>query len=608
MPTVTPFDDRGDPYLAWSAANRFAGHAAVRPDGTSAIPVLLQVGPGQWASLMASGKVRVPGVYGPGDKYITCTTLERDLPALAALVDRLELALPLNAGEVDATPASPAQSSAPLVFAVIDRGCAFLHQNFRSPSNAAQTRLIGVWDQGTAATVSPWAAPSGFGYGRELGAAAINRLIVRMAQDFSSEDSLYRELDYLLDGGGRVRSFAHGTHVLDVGAGRLADQRSRLTAKPAFNDPASFLPLIFVDVPALSARDSAGASSAAFLIDALRYIRLRAGAQARVIVNISLGALAGPHDGTSLVEKAIDEQLSRDQRMAVTMAAGNAGQAEVDRWHACGALSGQDSGAALHWRVRADDPTDSFVELWFKPPAGGQSQAWVQLTSPQGETTGWVPVGGAHALLPGPIADRPAAAIYTRAVGEQGTDAMALVALAPCAGPRRAAAAGLWQIEINTAAGSPALFDAWIQRDDPVWNGTTPVQSFFESVAGSARVTGDGSLSSLATGTKTIVVGAADALTESVTPYTSRGVAGSAKRRRVPDIDAFAVADESATAIGLLAAGVRSGTWVRMGGTSVAAPRAARTLLNHVVGAKSSGTSLSGDIQTRLPRPPPVRL
>ena len=163
---------------------------------------------------------------------------------------------------------------------------------------------------------------------------------------------------------------------------------------------------------------------------------------------------------------------------------------------------------------------------------------------------------------------------------------MALIATAPCAGKRALAPHGNWTIELRSASGSSCAFDALVQRDQPTRDGQTPIQSDFVAAYGSAFIDAAGSLSDLATGHTTISVGAADAQTRRPARYTSRGTGRSSGGQRIEDIDLVAVADESPTIVGLIATGVKSRSQFRQGGSSMAAPIAARQLLNHLHGSK----------------------
>jgi hypothetical protein len=242
-----------------------------------------------------------------------------------------------------------------------------------------------------------------------------------------------------------------------------------------------------------------------------------------------------------------------------------------------------------------EDPTDSFVEIWSDD---GQRALEVRLTPPGGPPTPWLALGDSLELRDGGGA--VVAALIGRA---RPSGMMALLAVGPAAGPRRGAAAGLWRIGLRNGPSGPLVgFDAWIQRDEPAWGAGMSVQSYFESASG-AEIGGAGGLSSLATGQNTIVVGAANAETGCEASYSSRGgpPRGTASPR---DVDVVAPADESASEIGLLAAGVSSFTEVRMGGTSVAAPVVARKVVNHL--AKRAGAPLPRPRVSSAPAAPAV--
>lgn len=554
-----------DPYLAWSHADGFRGHAAVAGGGTP-IPVLIEANEEQMQTVLSSGLLQRPGaaptVADDDCRYLTGVAAWRDLPALEAEVKRLEFGLPLRAGAVDTVPPPAYGGKAPagLVLAAVDRGCALLNPCFLGPDQ--QRRLIGLWDQGRAAGPAPWKSPPGFGYGRELDGPAIDGLLARLPA--TGEAALYRELDYLVDGRGLLDETAHGTHVLDVLAGRC-DRRRRLhsSAKPAKDDAASKARLVFVELPQLTAGNTTGAAPGAHLIDALHYIRSRAGPRARVIVNLSIGALAGPHDGSSLVERALDAFIAADGRMQIVVAAGNAA---LERWHASGTLGDAAPTAALHWRLMPDDPTDSFMEVWF---AAGAGPVELRLRPPAGPPGPWVPMGGNDVQAAGGRSISGVFGRHSPGKGKGSGKAMFLVAVAPCTGDRRAATAGRWTVELRRLGGPPCRFDAWLQRDEPDEGSRLPVQSFLECVEGAVRIERDGTENSLATGRRTEVVGAREREGGRISRYSADG----------PRVVHFETADESAVATGLLAASVARGTLVRMGGTSVAAPAFARQRL-----------------------------
>ena len=589
----------GDPYLAWSDLTDFRGHAAMR-QGDACIPLLIKADPQQRAALQEL-PLAIAQAWrdDPGARYFTALARRDQLAAIEPLVDGMEFALPL----ADAAPAprgdapkAPPLSGEPVI-AVIDHGCACLNAAFRS--GPQQTRLLALWDQGEQVAQAPWQSPPGFNYGRELRGEAIDGLLSKLVgPEPASEAQLYASLGYLLDEHGLLRDKAHGTHVLDTAGGTVDENPPVSSAKPLHADAASRAPLIFVDTPRSALDDTTGAANGAFLLDALRYIRLRAGPGVPVVVNISLGAFAGPHDGTSMVEEALDDFIARDKKMIVTVAAGNAA---LERWHASGTLSnGKDEVLELGWRTVPEDRTDSFVELWFDAPgADVMDSISIEVASPGGPTTE-ATLRDASRAIRGADGTRVGAVIGRPRKGNADSG-MFLVAAGPSAGARRMAPAGVWRIRLRNGSSASLRVDAWIQRDEPTWDANPlSMQSFFESASAGVTLGGAaGGLSNLASGTQTVVVGATAVEGQRLSRYSSLG--GQSRRTNNVErtIDVAAPADESASAIGLLAAGVRSHTRTRMGGTSVAAPVAARRIYDDL--ARPSNPSVQKQPQEPSP-------
>jgi len=277
--------------------------------------------------------------------------------------------------------------------------------------------------------------------------------------------------------------------------------------------------------------------------------------------------------------------------MVVTVAAGNAG---LERWHATGDLPDQ-AWTELRWRTMPEDPTDSFMEIWFDAnDPGSHAEVWLQVIPPRGRPTNWLSIGAGSFDEIVDLDGRLMGAVVGRVPKAGGNDGMFLIAIGPAAGTRRMAPAGLWRVMLCKAdQGVPARFDAWIQRDEPSWSARPSVQSFFGGAAGG--------LSNLASGRETVVVGATSAEDCRMTPYSSTGGAPRRDGQRRRDVDTVAPADESRTEVGLLAAGVPSFSLTRMGGTSVAAPTAARRIYDDL--ARRARTYLAGNGQTGKPKP-----
>lgn len=603
-----------DPYLTWTTATGWTGHSAAgRPDAQ--VHVLLELASAATAiddlAIVRSGLVEVPGLYRygqPGDasgtRFCTAAVARDRLAELAAHAEvaRFEFALPVAAGAVSqAPPAIPSTGEGRTVIGVIDRGCAFLNTCFRrawTGPGTEHTRIDSLWDQSAAATGPHWSRPAGLGYGRELDRAAIDQLIAEHRSGRTEED-IYRSLGYLLDDDGQVLEVAHGTHVADTLAGLVPASPTGASAKPSTADRAQDCDIVFVSIPSLAPGDTTGASSGAYLLDGVRYILQRAGPYAQVVINISLGIHGGPHDGSSLLDSALDDILDDQRRhgMAIVVAAGNGAE---EFWTSTGSLP-VDAKAPPQdgrvWLLMPDDPTDSFVELWWRArPGPVPGQLELRVTPPatlSAEPSGWVAPGQTVLLERTP--GRPVCMVTNLGAPALGSDPMALVALAPNAGMRAAARAGRWRIDMRNVGGTPVDYDLWIQRDEPPPGNDTPIQSQFDDFDDSRR--GEGcEKNDLACGRRTISVGAARLSDRDASSY-SAGTTDLNPSQRLPlsqctgPVDAFGAADEGAYAIGLTAARVRSGMVWRMGGTSTAAPVVARQLVNELADPENAANA-----------------
>ncbi|MBI3369937.1 MAG: S8 family serine peptidase [Burkholderiales bacterium] len=621
---------RPDPYLEWAELTHFGGHAGAARRGAAApIRVIIEFNKGQLATLRQSGLVQIPGLYGsalPGACFCSGVVRRDQLAKLAALpeVKRLSLSLPVDAGSIDMEPhrGSPLEAqNGRLVIGVIDRGCAWLNRAFRqrwSGPGSRHTRLRAFWDQGHAAAGPMWRRPVGFGYGRGLDDGAIDALIRRVDAG-ADEEAVYRDMDYLVSPTTRLPEHLHGTHVLDTFGGLTPAKPTRESAKPNHRSACGGAPLIFVNVPELSARDTTGASTDAYILDAIHFILDRAGPGARVVINLSIGAQAGPHDGSSCIESAIDELLDHGQDIMIVTAGGNGRQS---RWSATGQLPKEKPGqhTKLLWRTLPGDVTDSFLEVWLRPavPDGKLNGVQIRVTSPLGLSSKWITLGEQAQLAD--AGGGVQACLFALPQSALGEDAVALLALAPSdmsaanapsTDTRRAAPAGRWMLALRNGSSCAVNFDAWVQRDEPPDGLAVAVQSRLEDAV-RATIDGGSMVSSLSSARNVIAVGATR-LDGRASPYTA--FSGQAlQRRATANVSAMAPADTSSIAFGLWAAGVRSGTLFRMSGTSVAAPVLARKLADWMVrqpagtASKTLRKNFLGSLQRRpvvLPPPDP---
>ena len=493
-----------------------------------------------------------------------------------------------NAGEL--TKAGKLKSA----IAVIDFGCAFLHGAFRK---GGSTRVAAVWDQGSSATPEPgpgrengwpWQTPTHFDYGRELGPKAMSTLVRAAAGSRQLEESaIYRGIDYLIDymdPRRRVWFASHGGHVLDVAGG----SPDPLTGNREQPDKAASAPLLFVQLPLLAAMDSGCGALGAHLLDGVRYaLSLMADETSPLVVNISYGGQAGPHDGSSLIELAFDELLNaRPKNFAIVLAAGNSRQS---RGHASRVVMAGRS-AMLRLDVPAGDTTDTFVEIWYRrPPAGAHLEC--RVLTPNHLWSEWVKAGDEIALKDSDVHQDTVALLRHDRTVPNGKRSMMLLALAPTAQPDEVpssvADAGDWAIEvrmIDTKSGRKKALEctveAWVERDDPARRSGRGQARFADQTDADERDT----RSSIATGQHTVVVGGFNLGTGDSASYSSIGPKGAG----TPWVEA--VCEEDGVNLSICAAATRSGEVYRLNGTSVAAPVVARRLYNAMMSKSISRT------------------
>ncbi|MDM7950442.1 hypothetical protein [Hydrogenophaga sp.] len=648
--TGTPWSRPGaidgqDPYLAWAEADDFAGYAR-RHGGHEPLkwlPIVIELAPGvDVAALVAASSTRwlqIPRVYLdlrrtlPGLRYCSARVRPqfferlRRRPDFQALIQRLELGLPvgqhthplqdpcehhhLNASRA----AAPRRLRGP-VLGLIDGGLALANAAFLDARG--RTRVKHFWRQDSCYG-GPWPGqnhhgdghvpldparagptPPEMGYGHTLDAATINAAMARYTPPGGAldEDALYRHFQ-LWD---LARPVNHGTHVMSLAAGSA-------TPHLPHKDAASRCDLIAVQLDWSNILDTSGGAMNVSVLDALMFILVRCAPSAELVVNISWGTLAGPHDGSSILEAAMDQAIELlGGKLQITVPAGNAYQS---RTHANAELK---PGACetLHWRVQPDDRTQSFLEIWLPESADAVA---IEVTPPgASEPLPPLKLGQAGLWTGKPEGSRDAHPIcglivpHRSALGAHGT--CALLALAPTfAWDAHTATApfGDWQVRVINQGQHTWPFDAYIERDDVALGQHTGArQSYFEDArydtsgnlnsfvddpANPTPIRRSGTFNSLSTGQRTISVGGTRRVFDPGLGALSRFARYSPQRpdpdagrpqrpgvKKVPDT--LQPSDDNAALWGVLGTGSLSGSTARLAGTSSSAPQEARRRIN----------------------------
>jgi hypothetical protein len=271
----------------------------------------------------------------------------------------------------------------------------------------------------------------------------------------------------------------------------------------------------------------------------------------------------------------------------------------------------------LNWRVKPDDQTQSFLELWFCDPSLPEEPIRDICITVQ-------PPGHSHALptirvgqsgvWPNSASPQCCLVFPQRsALGRQGT--CALLALAPTfshATDTATAPFGTWKVTISNHGLNPVVLDAYIERDDVAMGTHTGarqshleddaydtdghLQGFVDDPENPTPVRRSGSFNSLSTGRRTVSVGGVRHALSGVdrfARYSPRQPDPDGTRPQRPGVkkepDRLEVTDDHAALWGVRGAGSRSGNrGVRMAGTSVASPQVARTLVNRFWNAAST--------------------
>jgi hypothetical protein len=619
-----------DPYLRWARTTDFRGYRTAA-DGEiewlSFIARLVTTESTKIEELLAGiiqyDWLHIPPIYLSPVKgtaairrYLTGAVHKDYLPLLLSMsaIECLELGLPVatpfarttppgSSAMGDAKTESPEGEAAGKVIGIIDYGGPFLHPAFREMQIGAkgqlvttdQTRFFSVWDQGAALGGTAWHIPEGFVYGREMSRAKINGLINGMINADISPMQVYADQKYTLDRDDttkkRVLRDTHGAHVCDMLTGNADPLESVRVARglprnvrPGYLDDAARAPIIFVQIPLPTLVDSSGGSLNVHVLDGIRYIIDRSAANANIVINISYGQNGGPHDGSTLLEQAMDDLVeATGERLLLVVGAGNSRQ---DRTHAMLNVS---AGApeVLSWRVPVNDSTDSFLEVWYPDTMEkGTTDLLIEVKPPGGPWSPAVPADRKCAALcqAGDPLRIAAQLTHSRKV-PNGLGPMALLALTPTklgastAPGTTPAPPGIWQIRLSTQMlGYSIPVHAWIERED--LPDSLARSEFLSHVSDACTVNG------IATARHCIAVGGIRASDKQPVSYSGLGPTRDPARQGLcPAV--LAECEESEALYGIRAGTMMPGNSLRMGGTSVAAPAAARRIFNSMAVARS---------------------
>ena len=637
-----------DPYLVWADATNQADFATANGEYT---PMLIEFvdpvnGPSKfleflkkafqidsvgdfdefiWPKIYQSGgtpiKARYVNILVKTGKFFALfpNASKDDDEIWNSVIRRFQLALPISAvpstlPESTEMGAEQQQASGAMaagqpkklvVLGIIDDGLAFANR-------AVRDRIAFFWDQDQDAANSG-RQPDGFNYGTEYGPIAgppaqdnwIAKWLAQTGPGGLDEESVYSKAHLMQ----LRRRITHGAAVMEVATRDLDNAK-----------------IICVQLPSHTTQDTSGSSLGSYVMDALQYILVRTRDLAKdqttssqtpdaipIVVNLSYGDFAGPHDARSLLESGIDDfvlqckSLVPSQTVGVVIPAGNSNLA---RCHAEFVLDRNPIEKELLWRIHPDDKTPSFMEMWLPPGNDGVTIS-VEVIPP-GESRGQSVTRGSAYVWP--TVNSPTCTVVFPAIPANSTSfdtqgqpvvprRMILIAIAPTASldPRTLAPAGVWKVIVRSSVAIAQAIDAWIQRDDsPYGYPRRGRQSYFEDSNyvrfnrdgmpcefdgdtappfegdhSKAYVKRTGTMNGIATGLSTIVPSGYGKANRKAARYSSSGRASGVPIRSPLMAQ---VSDDSDAHHGVLAGGTHSGTLAGFGGTSIAAPQVANQL------------------------------
>ena len=352
-----------------------------------------------------------------------------------------------------------------------------------------------------------------------------------------------------------------------------------------------------------------------------------------VVINTSFGYIAGPHDGTGLVERYFDFVTAHDQNP--TRFVLPAGNAQLSRCHAVIDLVTH-ADVDLAWTVQPDDKTHSVVQVWL--PDRGASRMTMTVVLPDGTVSPPIPDTPWQLGIPDPsttIVDAAGRVCGLLEFGPYLQRSLFHLAIFPTerAQPdtRRLAPAGEWRLRFHRTGAQGVVADAWVQRDDSLYGyPQAGRQSYFDD-PGYVRfaeanfglrgdvvtddedpaqlgiptpVTRASLFNAIATGASVVTAGGFHERNLRLAGYSAGGPNTPPEAAPLSKPDLLLPSEGSKAHPGMLAAGSRSGARVALSGTSVAAPQLARFVADRLA-AGQPGDRTDVVAQANPPNPPP---
>lgn len=456
-------------------------------------------------------------------------------------------------------------------------GFDFSHPDFLDEKG--ETRFICIWDQGGKGRPSPYKGDNKtYDYGSEILQRHMNAAIKASKAPESMNLSAYE-----LEPQSQMTPGSHGTHVASIAAGNTGVARNALIAGVLVGAPKNEIDSKAEDKEKIYKERRSSFYDSTQIVHAVNYlIQQSIELMMPLSINISLGTNGHAHDGSSPVSRWIDNWLGTMPNIAVTVAAGNAGQESAKtandlgyvfgRIHTSGKIASRGLTSDIEWQVIGDGDKDGYnfgdmseneLEIWYS----AQDSFSVQVKPPGGK---WTEIVEELEYIENMQMENGAfLSIYNETYhAANGLNCISIY-LSPnlLSTPPKGSSAGMWKVRLHGREIRDGRYHGWIERDDPRVMQTEDglevrcLPSFFSQISN----VDNSSVNSLACGQRIISVANYHELEEAINITSSQG----------PTRDGRFKPDIAAPGTNIVAAKGFSDDeekWIAMSGTSMASP------------------------------------
>lgn len=396
--------------------------------------------------------------------------------------------------------------------AIVDSGIDYANEDFRNPDGT--TRIRSLWDQ-----TIPGNPPEGYAIGTEYTQEQINEALRQENRQAREQIVPSRDIS------------GHGTAVAGIAAGNGAGSPGRQYAGVA---PASELLVVKLGIP----REEGFPRTTELMLGVDYVVRKALEYQMPVSVNISFGNTYGSHDGTSLLERFLDD-ISNYWKCAICVGSGNEG---TTAGHTSGRLT-ENVEENVQLGVQVNEPTVN-VQLW----KSYVDTVDISLISPSGVRVGPIQeILGSQRFILG----NTEILLYYGEPKPYSVKQEIFIDFLP---RQSYIDSGVWQIVLSPRRVVTGEYEMWL-----------PSQSALNIGTGFLFPKSDTTLTIPSTALRVITVGAYNALTFSYADFSGRGPASVYEYAAVPKPDLAAPGVNVTTT-------VSGGGYAAFSGTSFATP------------------------------------